>query len=77
MCLNCGIPTVIEVGLFILPCAKELVCAEEREMSTMHWTLAKSGLEIFCHRDRKTFCAFGLKMYKERSLVINIVHYRA
>jgi len=68
---------VIEVGLFILPCAKELVCAEVPEIWTIHWTLAKSGLEIFCRRDSKAFCAFGLEMYEERRGVINSIHSRA
>jgi hypothetical protein len=64
-------------GLFILPCFKELVCAEVSEISTMYWTPAKSGLEIFCRHDGKTFCAFGLEMYEERSRVTNCSHKRA
>ena len=76
MCLICGIRTVIEVGLFILPCVKELVCAEVAEISTMYWTSAKSGVEIFCRRDGQTFCVFGLQMYEERNRVINFGHKR-
>jgi hypothetical protein len=68
---------VIEVGLFILPCVKELVCTEVPEISTMYWTPAKSGVKIFCRRDGKTFCVFGLDTYEERSRVINFGHKRA
>ena len=68
---------MIEMGLFILPCVKELVCAEVPEISTTYWTPAKSGVEIFCRRDGKTFCAFGLEMYEERSRVINFSLKRA
>jgi hypothetical protein len=77
MCLICGIRTVIEVGLFILPRVKVLVCAQVPEISTVYWTPAKSGLEIFHLRDGKKFCAFGLQMYEERSRVINFSHKRA
>jgi len=64
---------VIEVGLFILPSVKELVSAEVPEISTMYWTPAKSGLEIFCCRGG----AFGLEMNAERSRVIHFSVKRA
>ena len=65
------------MGLFILPGVKGSVCAEVPEISTMYWTPAKSGLEIFCRRDGKTSCVFGLEMYEERSRVINFRNNRA